>query len=118
MGKILRNGWVGLQLSVIECDYKELDRQFKEQFIHGLNDTDLLAEIIQELTIIHENTEITSENVLPWVKGVAEQRAQSTMMNSLTEAREFNKLKIVKNTCKDSTKGSIQTKMPTKHTCR
>ena len=53
--------WLGrLWLLAIECNYKELDRQLKEQFIHGLNDTDMLGEIIWELTKIHENEEITS----------------------------------------------------------
>ena len=53
-----------LWLLAIECNYKEVDRQLKEQFIHGLNDTDMLGEIIKELTKIHEDEEITSENVL------------------------------------------------------
>ena len=35
-----------LQLSAIECNYKELDRQLKQKFIHGLNDIDMLGEII------------------------------------------------------------------------
>ena len=36
-------------------NYKKLERQLKEQFIHGLNDTDMLGKIIQELTKIKEN---------------------------------------------------------------
>ena len=91
-----------LQLSAIECNYKELNRQLKEQFMHGINDTDMLGEIIRELTKIQENTEITSENMLCWAKRVEAQRAQSAIMNSLTEAKEFDKLKIVKTTYKDS----------------
>ena len=82
-----------LWLLAIECYYKELDRQLKQQFIHGLNDTDMLREIIQELTKIQENTEITSESVLSLAKGVAAQRTQSAIMNSLTEMKEFDKLK-------------------------
>ena len=39
--------WMGrFWLLAIECHYKELDGQLKEQFIHGLNDTDMLGEII------------------------------------------------------------------------
>ena len=38
--------------------------RLKEQFTHGLNDTDMLGEIIKELTKIQENIKITSENVL------------------------------------------------------
>ena len=34
--------WMGkLRLAAIDCNYKEIDRQVKEQFIHGLNDTDI-----------------------------------------------------------------------------
>ena len=50
-----------LRLAAIECNYKETDRQLKEQFIHSLNDTEMLAEILRELTKIQENTQITSQ---------------------------------------------------------
>ena len=108
-----------LQLSARECNYKELNRQLKEQFIHGLNNNDMLGEIIKELTKIHKNREITSENVLFWDKRVEAQRAQSAIMDSLTEVKEFDKLKIAKNTYKDSLRtSSSQTKMPAKQSCR
>ena len=57
-----------MQISGIECHYQELDRQLKEQFIHSLNDTDMLMEIIWELTKIKEKGTIMSENVLAWGK--------------------------------------------------
>ena len=38
-----------LRLALVECNYREVDRQLKEQFIHGLNDNDMFAEIIREL---------------------------------------------------------------------
>ena len=87
-----------LQLPAVECNYKEPDRQLKEQFIHSLNDTDMLAEIIRELTKIQENTEIMSENMLCWAKRVEAKKAQSAIMSSLTEAKEFDKCKIAKKT--------------------
>ena len=43
-----------LWLSAIECNYKEINRQLKEQSIHGLNDTEMLGEIIKKLTKIHQ----------------------------------------------------------------
>ena len=43
-----------LRLAAIECNYKEIDRQLKEQFIDSLNDTDMLVEIIRELTKIRK----------------------------------------------------------------
>ena len=40
--------WMGrLQLAAIECYYKKIDRQLKEQFIHEFNDNEMLAEIIR-----------------------------------------------------------------------
>ena len=42
--------WMGrLHVSAVECNYQEVDKQFKEQFIHGLNDKYYLKEIIKEL---------------------------------------------------------------------
>ena len=66
----------------------------------------MLGEITRELTKIHKNTEITSENVLCWAKRVEAQRAQSAIMNSLTEVKEFDKVKITKTTHTDSPRRS------------
>ena len=39
--------WMGrLKTAGVECIYWEIDRQLKEQFMHGLNDEEMLAEII------------------------------------------------------------------------
>ena len=57
-----------LWLLVMKCNYKVLHRQLKDQFIHGLNDTDMLGKIIKGLTKIHESTEIPNENMLSWAK--------------------------------------------------
>ena len=72
----------------------------------------MLGEIILELTKIKENKKITSKNVLSWAKKIKVQRAQSTIMNSLTEAKEFNKIKVTKNAHKDSPRRQVWTKMP------
>ena len=43
--------WMGrLGTVVVECKYKDTDRQFKELFIHGLNYDEMLEEVIRELT--------------------------------------------------------------------
>ena len=48
--------WMGrLRTAVVKCNYKEIDRQLKEQFIHGLNDEEMLVEI---------NNNIYSKNML------------------------------------------------------
>ena len=41
---------MNLWVAAAEHNYRELDRQLKEQFIHGLNDRLMLDEIIRELT--------------------------------------------------------------------
>ena len=44
--------WMGrLHIAAVDCNYQEVDRQLKEQFIHGLNDIYMLEEIIKELTV-------------------------------------------------------------------
>ena len=44
-----------LRAEAMECNYKEVDRQLKEQFIHGLNDSEMLTEIIRQQTKNDEN---------------------------------------------------------------
>ena len=41
--------WMGrLRIAVAKCNYKEIDRQLKEQFIHGLNNKAMLDDIERE----------------------------------------------------------------------
>ena len=89
--------WMGrLKLALVECNYREVDRQLKEQFIHRLNDNDMLAGIIRELTKAEESVEITSEQVLGWAKSAEAQKAQYAIMDSLTTIKEFDKIEIAK----------------------
>ena len=91
--------WMGrLHVAAAECGYKEIDRQLKEQFIHGLNDKDMLGKIIKELTTKSNVKQTTSEGVLVWVKRVEAQRAQATIINDITEKCHFNKVKIAQQT--------------------
>ena len=56
--------WMGhLIIKVNEFGYKEKDRRFKEQFIDGIGDNDMMTEIIRELTAIKKTNEITSKRV-------------------------------------------------------
>ena len=53
--------WMGRQEVVAaECNYKELDHQLKEQFIHGLNDKMMLDKVISECTTKGSNDQTTS----------------------------------------------------------
>ena len=83
--------WKGrLRIAAIECNYKEVDRQLKEQFIHGLNYSDKLAKIIRELAKIDENTMITSEQALVWAKRIQAHITQLAVINSLSEVKNYD----------------------------
>ena len=76
--------WMGhLHMAAAECDYKEVDRQLKEQFIHRLNDKVMLDEIIRELTSETSSEQMTSKDVLAWAKRVKAQKAQVSILNDI-----------------------------------
>ena len=58
-----------------------------------MNDNEMLAEIIWQLTKAEENKIMTSEQVLAWSKRVEAQRAQSAIINSLSETKDFDRIK-------------------------
>ena len=89
--------WMGrLHIVAVECNYQEVDRQLKEQFIHSLNNKHMLEEIIKELTVTKNGDHITSGGVLAWTKSLEVQRAQSAVLNTLAESRQLDKVKILK----------------------
>ena len=107
-----------LWLAAVECNYPESDRQLKEQFIHGLNDKEMLGEIIKELATIRGNDTVTSENILSWVKWIEAQRTQAVVMSAITETKEFDKINIARHAHKDNWRGPMQSSMPLRQTCR
>ena len=79
--------WMGrLWVVAAECNYKEIDHQCKEQFIHGLNDKMMLDEVIRELTTKGSNDQTTSEDVLIWAKRVEAQRMQAVILSDITDS--------------------------------
>ena len=85
--------WMGrLRIVVAECNYKEIDRQLKEQFIHGLNDKAMLDEVVRELTAKNSSKQTNSEDVLLWARQIKAQRAQAAILNNLTEVQKFHKV--------------------------
>ena len=101
-----------------ECNHQELDRQLKEQFINELNDKYMLGEIIKELTVTKSNAHITSGNALAWAKRAVAQRTQGAVMNSITESKEFDKIKVSRSMCKDSPKTPTPSNTPLWQVCR
>ena len=62
-----------LRIVVAKCNYKEIDRQLKEQFIHRLNDKAMLDEVVRELTAKNGSKQINSEDILLWARQIEEQ---------------------------------------------
>ena len=90
-------GWMGrLRVAAAECNYKELDCQLKEQFIHGLNDKTMLDEVIRELATKGSNDQTTSEDVLIWAKRVEAQRMQAAILSDITDSERFDQVKVAK----------------------
>ena len=85
-----------LHTAAAECNYKEIDHQLKEQFIHGLNNKTMLDEVIRELTTKNINEQITSEETFIWAKRVEVQRAQAAILSDITESQKFDKVKDAK----------------------
>ena len=71
--------WMGrLCIAVVECNYhndQDVDRQLKEQLIHGLNDKYMLEEIIKEMKATNNDNHIASGGLLVWEKRVEMQKA-------------------------------------------
>ena len=96
-----------LWVAAVKCNYQEVNRQLKKQFIHGLNDKCMLEEIIKELTTTKDDDWITSKGVLAWAKRVEVQRAQAAVLNTIMESRQFDKVRVMKKTKEDSTRHAL-----------
>ena len=61
--------WMGyLRFKANECSYKEKDRRLKEQFINGVSDKEMMAEITSEFSTIKETNKVTCEQAFCWAK--------------------------------------------------
>ena len=78
-------------MAAVEYNYREVDRQLKEQFIHGLNDKCMLED----------------EGMLAWAKRVEVQRAQTAVLYTIMESRQFDKVRVMKKTKEESTRHPV-----------
>ena len=76
-----------------ECGYKKNDRGLKEQFRNGMNDDDMIAEIVEELNTTKNMTEIASEKILYWAIRIKVQRAQNALKEVTKCDKEFDTVK-------------------------
>ena len=77
-------------MALVECKYKEVDIQVKEQFIHGLNNDKMPVVVTRELTMCREDVTIPCVTVLAWAKRVEAQNIQTAVISSLCESRNFD----------------------------
>ena len=111
--------WMGrLWVEAVEYNYQKVNRQLKEQFIHGLNDKSMLEEIIKELTTSKNDDCITSGGVLVWAKRVETQRAQVAVLNTITESRQFDKIKVSRKVKESKTKIPMHQSSTPQQPCR
>ena len=79
-----------------ECKYQELNRRLKEKFTNGLNDDGIMVKSMREFTSIGDTGLVTIAQVPAWVSRKETQRAQTTMLDSLKETKEFNAIRLPK----------------------
>ena len=76
-----------------------MDRQVKKSFIQGLNDNDMLTEIIRRITKAEEKYSCsngTSINLGKESGSMEKRRAQSAIITCLSDTREFERIKTIK----------------------
>ena len=56
------------RIAAKECNYQESDRWVKEECINGINDDNMLIEIVTELKAMKKTRKITSNQILMWAK--------------------------------------------------
>ena len=67
---MLRKGWANLsQLRIKANEGAFKIKRLKDKFINGINNGDMITEIIQELTMNRKISKISSEQVLSWPEG-------------------------------------------------
>ena len=81
-----------LRTAAIECNYQEIDRQLKEQFIHRLNDQEMLAQIIRELTkspmvVVSSLHEIEDFDAIMYKDGKLRETGPGTSLTTSTRRR-------------------------------
>ena len=85
-------------MAAAQCNYKDIDQQLKEQFIHGLNDKTMLEEMIRELTARNNEEQTTSKGVLVWAKRIEAQWVQAAILNDITKSCQFDKINMASKT--------------------
>ena len=88
--EIVKEGMARLRHKATECQYDmQYTRQFKERYIHGMNDNTITTEIICGLMTTAESNDITSALVLSLAKRKEVQTSQSAVSEDLKDIKNF-----------------------------
>ena len=79
-----------LNIKAADCIYKEHGRQLKEEFINDIYDEEITQVVIKELTAKRNTSEIDSEQVIMWLKGVEAQRLQMKALDEMKTVKDFD----------------------------
>ena len=88
------------------------DRWVKEQLIHGVNDNDILTDVMNKLTTMKHTSIVTSEQLVAWARQGEGWWPQTAVFDSLKETKGFDAIKsgIVEQKLKQTSKAQEQTK--------
>ena len=59
-----------LRIKATKWKYQEHDQRLKDKLMNGINDKTMTLGIIQGITAIKNKSEVTSEQVLVWVRRI------------------------------------------------
>ena len=87
-----------LHIKTADCNYKKDNRWLKEHFINGINNEEIMQEIIKGLSIQRN----TSTQVVIWAQRVKVKRAQKKTLDKMKDIREFDHIQSGKKTERDN----------------
>ena len=64
-----------LHAKAVECDYKEYNRELKEQLIYGLDKEGMVSEVFREVSAVEDINDVTSKGVPIWTQRIKAHRA-------------------------------------------
>ena len=86
--------WMGrLQIKWQSANIRKMNRMMKKQSSNCMNDEAITAEIIKELIVLKDTSEVSSEQVLTWTHTVKVKRALKAVLETIRDARDFDSIR-------------------------
>ena len=82
--------WMGrLHIKAMDCKYREYDRRLKEQFVNGLDNENIIAEILKELRGLERYPWGEQWTNIDVGKRVEAQRVQKELLDNFRDTKKF-----------------------------